>query len=94
MNIGVKSDRWDAPFEKAPEGVIREEIAEHAHHHLGAQRRAGNRGHLIQQAIPVRHALLRFVEERAIGLSLDQRQQPLQRVFQDRRRERQLLKAL
>jgi cyclic beta-1,2-glucan synthetase len=26
MNIGVKSDRWDAPFEKAPEGVIREEI--------------------------------------------------------------------
>ncbi|HTA16546.1 MAG TPA: hypothetical protein VK786_02225, partial [bacterium] len=26
MNFGVKSDRWDAPFEKAPEGVIREEI--------------------------------------------------------------------
>ena len=28
-----------------------------------------------------RPALLRFVEERAIGLSLDQRQQPLQGAF-------------
>ena len=62
-------------------GVIREEIAEHAHHHLGAQRRLGKPMPLDPAGRFQSATLLRFVEERAIGLSLDQRQQPLQGAF-------------
>ncbi len=60
------------------DGVVGQELVEVVRDHLRLHRLVRARAALLQQLVPLLHALLGLLQEAAILLALDQRQQRLQ----------------
>src|SRR5271169_5124871 len=71
MRVGAAVERDD--------GIVGQQITECPDDHLRSQRRLGCGRDLVEQTVPVAHPLLCLLQKTAIGLSLQQRQQSLQR---------------